>query len=486
MNKNETISLLPFRFKKIDNHDTLLVNDVGDYYFLDNESFKNLLDNRLCKASQKYQDLISRHFVSTGDLKLDIELLATKYRTKKAFLNNFTSLHMMVITLRCNHKCRYCQVSSEEDDAIKYDMTPETAKKITEYIFQSPSPHVKIEFQGGEPLLNWSVIESTVLYAKKLNKYYNKHLTFVICTNLTIINESHLIFCKEHNILLSTSLDGPNLIHDKNRLMRNNEMSFQLFTDKLKISKKILGKENISALMTTTSDNLQYYKEIVDEYLKLGFHSIFFRSLNPYGDASINAPNLGYSMDDFTASYEEGLNYIIQLNLNGVFFIEGFTALLLRRILTPFATGFVDLQSPSGAGISGVIYDYNGDVYPADEARMLARMGDDFFLLGNVYKDKYSMIFNSEKLRNITRYSCIESLSICTDCVYQSYCGGDPIRNYLETHSLEGDRISSDFCNKHFKIFEIIFKKIRKNDKKEMDVFWSWLTNRSLAEVKNV
>ena len=47
--------------------------------------------------------------------------------------------------------------------------------------------------------------------------------------------------------------------------------------------------------------------------------------------------------------------------------------------MTPFSTGFVDLQSPSGAGIAGAIYYYNGDVYPTDEARMLAEMGDQSF-----------------------------------------------------------------------------------------------------------
>jgi hypothetical protein len=32
-------------------------------------------------------------------------LLATKYRTKKAFLDGFTSLHIFVVSLRCEHSC---------------------------------------------------------------------------------------------------------------------------------------------------------------------------------------------------------------------------------------------------------------------------------------------------------------------------------------------------------------------------------------------
>ena len=64
-------------------------------------------------------------------------------------------------------------------------------------------------------------------------------------------------------------------------------------------------------------------------------------------------------------------------------------------MLTPFATGFVDLQSPAGVGISGAIYDYDGSVYVSDEARMMARFKNYFFKfikhfsnvrLGNYYR----------------------------------------------------------------------------------------------------
>jgi uncharacterized protein len=62
--------------------------------------------------------------------------------------------------------------------------------------------------------------------------------------------------------------------------------------------------------------------------------------------------------------------------------VEDFATILLSRILTPFATGFVDLQSPTGVGIAGVVYDYKGNVYPCDEARMLAKMGAPRFHMG--------------------------------------------------------------------------------------------------------
>jgi len=155
-------------------------------------------------------NLKSKHFLTDTDVEQPIKLLATKYRTKKGFLRDFTSLHMMVITLRCNQKCNYCQVSSESTDAHKFDMSETTAKKVIETIFKSPSQNIKIEFQGGEPLINWKTIEHTVNYAEKLNKFQSRNLQFVICTNLISIDEKKLEFIKEHKIDISTSLE---LIH---------------------------------------------------------------------------------------------------------------------------------------------------------------------------------------------------------------------------------------------------------------------------------
>ena len=63
----------------------------------------------------------------------------------------------------------------------------------------------------------------------------------------------------------------------------------------------------------------------------------------------------------------------------GTPFLETYAQLLLTKILTPYPTGYVDLQSPAGAGIGVAVYNYDGDVYVSDEARMLAEMGDRIF-----------------------------------------------------------------------------------------------------------
>ena len=163
------------------------------------------------------------------------------------------------------------------------------------------------------------------------------------------------------------------------------------------------------------------------------------------------------------------------MNKKGTFFIEGYAALLLKRILTPFATGFVDLQSPAGVGIAGAIYDWDGNVYVADEGRMLARFNDFYFKLGNVNEDSYQSMFNGEKLHNIIKNACTECLPMCSECVYNPYCGADPVRNYSEQGDMVGHRPTSDMCKKNTAIIHHLFELLKKHEPEINRIFWSWI-----------
>ncbi len=482
----EPYTLMPFRFSPMASNRMLVVNEVGEFIFLDRETFERFVFYDLDPASDLFLDLKGKHFVTDTAVTPVIDLLATKYRTKREFLKSFTALHMVVLTLRCNQRCNYCHASSQPTDQQRWDMSPETAINVVHRIMDTPSEVVKIEFQGGEPLLNFRVVKTIVREAKRLNRKKNKHLDFVMCTNLTLIDEPTLAYCKKEGVSLSTSLDGPKEIHDRHRIMRTGEGSYDRFMHNLHLSRSILGHDGVNPLMTATREGLSHFTAIIDEYARLGFEGIFLRHVNPYGYAQSDAhrQSFAYDMEEFVEAYKKALLYIIELNLKGTPLVEGYAAILLSRILTPFCTGFVDLQSPTGAGINGVVYDYNGDVYPSDEARMLAKMGDRRFYLGNVNRNSYLDIFASPVLRELIEVSCVETLPGCHSCPLQPFCGADPVRNYAIQGNLVGHRPSSDFCMKHKAIIEFLLELIDQDDPGVQDVFWSWITRRTLAEVR--
>ena len=77
-----------------------------------------------------------------------------------------------------------------------------TADKALQIVFRSPNPAIKIEFQGGEPLLNFDLIRHVVTKAKQINEVEKRNLEFVIATTLSLITDDILDFCKEHKIFL--------------------------------------------------------------------------------------------------------------------------------------------------------------------------------------------------------------------------------------------------------------------------------------------
>lgn len=339
-----------------------------------------------------------------------------------------------------------------------------------------------MEFQGGESLLNFELIKYLVEYAEELNKTYNKRIDKVIATNLSPLTDEILYYCKENDIHISTSLDGPEFLHNKNRPKRTND-SYQVTIKNINRAREILGYEKVAALMTTTKLSLDYPTEIIDEYIKQEFKSIFLRSISPYGFAVKTERVTGYEIDKFLDFYKKGLEYIIKLNKKGVDFSEAFAKIILSKILTPYPSSFVDLQSPAGAGISVVIYNYNGNVYATDESRMLAEMGDERFLLGNVDKNSYKEIFNSKKLMSTMPASCVESLPGCSDCAFQTYCGADPVFHHATQDDIFGHRPTSNFCKKNMAIIRHLFEYIESGDEEVMKIFLAWITERSTKEL---
>lgn len=469
--------LLPFRFERFNDNEYLLTNEVGEYLFLQNEDFYRLVKGEMDESCDLFYDIVSKQIATTDDVKDVISMLATKYRTKKSILKDFTTLHMVVPTLRCNSSCIYCQVKRHESSDHSADMTKITAKNIVKCIFESPSPCIKIEFQGGDPATDFDMVKYIIEEAEWQNLFKKRDLGFVICTNLTLLNEKMVRYLKKHNCLISTSLDGPKDLHDKNRPLQNKELDHhQIFESNLKMVRTIWDDhESVSALMTTSKYSLGRFKEIVDEYVRLGFNSLFFRALNPYGFAKDYKDKVAYPVEEFVDNFKEGLDYIIELNKKGTFFIEGYSALLLKRMLTPFATGFVDLQSPAGVGIAGAIYDYDGSVYVADEGRMMARFKNYYFRLGNVNENTHQEMFNGEKLQSILKEACTECLPGCAECVFQPYCGADPVRNFSEQGDIVGYRPTNEMCKKNKAIIHYLFELLKKNDPEINKIFWSWI-----------
>ena len=474
---------LPFRFETLEDGRRFLSNDVGEYISISAEKFNLFVERQLPPSSSEYRELKAKHFLKDAYSSALMDVLASKYRTKRAFLDGFTKLHIFVTTLRCNQSCPYCQVSrrDESDAAARFDMTPETLRKSIELMLASPAPQITMEFQGGEPLLNFELVKEAIRQTKELNAGVGKQIDYVICSNLVPLTDEHLEFCKDEGVILSTSLDGPAELHDANRPFLGGGGSHETVTKNIRRAQEALGKHSVSALMTTTRNSLKYPNEIIDEYLRMDMGSLFVRELNPYGFAIKTANSIGYSSAEFVEFYKQILNRIIEVNRGGRTFSEAFASLILTKMLTPWPIGFVDLQSPAGAGIGVVVYNYDGDVYVSDEGRMLAEVSDKTFRLGNVHEDSYDEIFFGDKMQELAATLCNESLAGCSDCAYQTYCGADPVRNHRTQHDMHGNRAAAgSFCHRNKPIIKHLFSLLETGDAELEKIFWAWVVHEDV------
>lgn len=461
--------LLPFNFTEISGKE-VLVNELGDMIISPKGTVEEMV-NRTIEKNDLYKSLVANFFISEELVPPLADIYAERLREKKRFLDNFTGLHIFVLTLRCNQNCIYCQASSQNEHQSGCSMSYETMEKSVRLMFKSPSKFLTMEFQGGEPSLMPDLIEFGIEKAEELNRIEQRNITYVLCTNSIKLTDRVLDICKKYSVLISTSLDGPAFLHNSNRGKKD---SYEKVVAGITKARSVLGDNRVAALMTTSVEGLNYPVEIVDEYVKLGFNNIFLRALNPYGLATENDDWDGYN-SRFIEFYKQAFEHILEINKKGDFFMEEFAAIILRKVLTPYSTGFVDLQSPAGVINSVLIYNYDGYVYASDESRMLAEFDDYTFKLGSV-SDSYEDIVFGKNAKRIANVWANEALAGCSDCALKSYCGADPVRNYSTQGDMYGHRPTSLLCKKNKSIIEYLISLIIEREDEVMPIFRKWLS----------
>jgi len=479
MKKPEKVSsdLGFFRFKKL-GENYLLTNDLGEFEILKEPEFKEFIKKGKKAHSKRAKELSEKGFLKGC---LDEQEFSRRFSAKNDFLKKGTSLHIIVVTLRCNHKCLYCHASAESMNRKELDMDKKTAKAVVDTIFQSPNKDISIEFQGGEPLVNLPVVKFIIEYAQKKNQKIGKNLLITIVSNLSLMDQKTLDWFFKRRVIFCTSIDGPAFLHDQQRIYPGGQAHDTAARWIGKIQKKYgtIGYR-INALPTTTKLSLAHWREIVDEYVKLGLPSLFLRYLNPFGLAQKTAQQISYTPEEFIDFYRRALDYIIELNLKGENIKEGFTSLILQKIFKDASVNFLDLRSPCGAGIGQMAYNYNGDVYTCDEGRMMSQMGDESFRLGNVFKDSFADLVSHPVVKSCCIASNLEGLPACCQCAYKPYCGVCPVYNYKEQGNIFSQIPNNQRCKIMTGIFDAVFEKLQ--DEKASGVFQKWLT----PEIKEI
>lgn len=456
-------AVLPYWTERF-GRDYLVSNILGSWDMIGRNDFIKLDSGALEPGSVLFERLLKRGVIAN---EKNIKGLIEDYRKLNSNLFCDISLHIVVVTTRCNMNCLYCQTG----DRKPLDMDFEVASRILKYVFDTQNRCANIEFQGGEPLLNWKMVKFIAENSRKINAG-NKDLNLSLVTNGALLDGKKLSFLCENQVDICFSFDGPRPIHDSNRVCGkiSSHAAVKKAIDMTKAAYKKHGiKREVNMLCTLTRKSLFNPKEIIDEYLKIGAEKIALRPLSRLGMAATQWDDIGYSPEEFNDFWAKAMDYIIDLNKKGHRIQERLASVILTKIFKKENPGYVDMMSPCGAGRSVLAYTPEGDIYPCDEARMIK---EDIFKLGNVLKDDYKDVLKDDNIFCLCEASLIDLWDYRS--AFQPWLGTCPVMNYAQGGTLV-PKITTTPLHKNFS-FQIryIFDKIL-NDARAKEIFLSWI-----------
>ncbi len=319
-------------------------------------------------------------------------------------------------TNNCNLRCRYCFINNN-NKVIQRPMTIDDAyivfQKIYDFVSGQGQNKCHILWHGGEPLL-WGVDNFRRIF-EYLAKFTDFEFEYSLQSNITLLTSEHLGLFKDYNCRLSTSIDGLKEHHNANRLLRNNDGSFDLVKEKLELAKSM--GVHIGAVVVVSKTNINSLINIYEFFKSLGCG---FR-LNPLaliGEAK-QIDNIGVTPEEYTQQLIKLFDYWIK-DENAV----GITNFI--EIASNIQTG-VTYQcslSPNCQGSLTTI-EPNGDVTPCDRFT-----GNEDFVYGNILTDDLEPIMR-KKLEDFHRRAVLLYDTECKDCNLWNICrGGCPSDAY--------------------------------------------------------
>ncbi len=312
----------------------------------------------------------------------------------------------------CNMGCKYCFAGEGEygNDLNKPKFF--TAEKYVEGLYKALETYKsgveRIDFFGGEPLLNYREIKVFVPMAIKIcrEKGYSRPI-FSMTTNATLINEEIVEFFHKYHFRISLSVDGPKRINDSARLFKYSmDSAYEMVVESMQLLRKKGVLFNVSA--TINSYHLKNYKkgsfqEIIEEIDDLGFENISFVPVAT-GSRELNISSKG-DLEKLDMFARDLITYYFNKIMEGK--TKGIPSLLILPIIQ---IAKHEYMASCSAGKS-FLWDTDGKAYPC---HMFCNHQE--FCIGSMEEG-----INGEMVNRFLEYNR-ESTNECIGCIAKNVC----------------------------------------------------------------
>lgn len=325
----------------------------------------------------------------------------------------------------CNIDCKYCYLPDRLD---KKRISVDTVETAVRKLFEEKLvwKEFSIVWHAGEPLA--VPLEFYKEVFERIKKITPEGFKIVqhIQSNATLITQEWCDFIKEAGIRIGVSIDGPQFIHDHNRITRNGKGTFE----KAMAGVELLKKNEISFtnIAVITSLSLDYAEELF----------YFFKGLNP--------ASLGFNIDEedgantkstIQGEQEEKLRrfwktmYKLQLQKDNYIHIReifGFNEMLVNGDFSKDPQSLGQMLRPYKI----ITIDTEGN-FTTFSPELIGMKDDRFgnFNLGNINTGGFREALNSEKFATMYK-EIMQGVKMCKEtCDYFRECGGGAPSNKL-------------------------------------------------------
>lgn len=317
---------------------------------------------------------------------------------------------LLKCTSACNYHCTYCYDHDEVEKSKNLDFQA-TCKSVKEAIDLCRS-HLTLLFHGGEPLIRFQFVREISRFAREYADSVGKHVLFKLQTHGGMFSESVIQFLIDYDFFVGISVDGPQNINDKFRVLKNGEGTYNKFEEAYRRYPEFM-RERCGIITTPTTVSARHLLHVARHFRDMGFRA--WRTTNYLA--------IGRVQDDW--SYETDTDTYVAVILGLVDAIEagefdGFYIGPVMSLLTNLLSDErPDMCTPGnnscGAGRRFLSIEADGTILPCDT------LSREHFVVGNIALDSLKAALRHP---NSTKIAAALPRNGCHYCALLGVCGG--------------------------------------------------------------
>ncbi|MDP9686552.1 UNVERIFIED_ORG: uncharacterized protein J2W82_000200 [Pseudomonas mohnii] len=231
---------------------------------------------------EQVKHLLSKQLLEYENSK---DLLAIGIEKNELAIASGELINLLVLDLHtaCNMGCSYCYAAKTQEKhglkgkAMSFDIARLAIDQFVALSKKNKKATAAVSYFGGEPLLNYKVLELAMTYVSALNAQDNTfQLTQAITTNGVLLTPQNVEDFKRNGCFVALSMDGLQEEHDKLRIYRSGGGTFARVEQSLKLL--VMHKIPLEVVVTVGIHNTQKLSEFIDYLYSLGVRRVSIKA----------------------------------------------------------------------------------------------------------------------------------------------------------------------------------------------------------------